>query len=652
MMVRVRPTSIPFAVAVGVGLLAVAPAAAGVGAWTPLGPDGGAILALAVDPADEDVVYAGTAGSLFRSEDGGDSWSFASAGLGDSQPGIRTLAVNGNALLAGTTWDGLWRSLDRGRTWRRATAGLPQPVHVEALLVDPRRGDRLWASAWEGFFVSDDGGASWQARGSLPNTRSAWALAIDATTGQLYAHDFSDLFTSTDDGGSWTLLRCLGRRCGSAAVDPRHPGTLFTIAGGILRSRDAGASWQKLRGPKLPGPSPFVLLGFHGDRLFAVMRSYATGILRDRLFWSADQGDHWAAAEQQPADPSIAVIASAGATLYLGSAGSGGAGGVFRSRDGGDRWEPAYAGLTSRWIEVVAADPRRPGVLYAQASDHLFKSEDDGASWRVSLPAVGVQLSGAGNLLVDPAVPHRVWATTPARLWRSDDRGGSWSAVRRFSFDVYALEADPRTAGGLWAGTGAGLFHTPNGRAWRSVRLSPAENVMVFDVAVAAAIPHVVWAAGFVHTNQPRLYRSADGGQTWRRRDDGLPGWGVTSLALDPERPDTLFATAGDGIFRSRDAGTTWQRLPDPAAIGAPPEAVRWEVVAAPTAPLTLYAHVASQTHDGVYRSTDGGDSWRRVGANTGEAGAGGVRTILVDPHDPRRLLIGTARGILTWTEP
>jgi photosystem II stability/assembly factor-like uncharacterized protein len=653
---RHHPARLPLLAAfLAAGALALATAAtAAVGSWSPLGPDGESIYALAADPANPNLVYAATTTSVFRSSDGGDSWTFAGSGLGSSSNsgGIRTLALSGTAVIVGTNWEGVWRSLDEGRTWRAATAGFPIRPHVNALLVDPRRRERVWLASWEGIFVSEDRGETWAAHNgdlSIP-AGGVQSLAIDPANGQLYAHRVGELFTSSDEGTSWSLLRCLGRRCGSVVVDPADAGTLFTVSGGVLRSRDGGTVWEKLRAPK---GGLFALLGFHGGRLFAYSRSYINGVFVDRLYWSADQGASWAAAGQPEAD-SIAVMASSGDTLYLGSEGRASLGGVFRSGDGGEHWEAASMGLSGRWVESIAVDPHQPGVLYAQASDHLLVSEDDGANWRLSLAAPGVLVFGTGDLLFDPNILGRVWSTTGSSLWRSDDGGHRWMAVPRVDSGTEALAADPRTRGGVWAGGRNGLFHSPNGRAWKKVRPARGENIGVSDIAVAPGDPRIVWVAGYAATGAPgpRLYRSGDGGQSWQRRDDGLPYF-VMRLALDPENPDVLFAAAGNGLFGSSDGGASWQGLPPPTTVPANPEHIRWEIVASPVAPLTLYANVNGLESEVVYRSRDAGATWQAVGGGSIAPGSFGIRALAVDPHDPRRLLAGTAkRGIFTFTEP
>jgi hypothetical protein len=95
-----------------------------------------------------------------------------------------------------------------------------------------------------------------------------------------------------------------------------------------------------------------------------------------------------------------------------------------------------------------------------------------------------------------------------------------------------------------------------------------------------------------------------------------------------------------------------WESIPTPMPAG---EADSWELVAAPTSPARLYAFRTYPQHEGVYRSLDGGASWQRLADPPGAAGFGAaaVVSLAIDPHDPRRLLAGTAtRGVFTWTEP
>jgi photosystem II stability/assembly factor-like uncharacterized protein len=650
--VRGLPSLLRSAPALLLGLAAAlaAPSTAAVGEWTPLGPDGGEIRHLAGTSAQGGAVLAATPGSVFRSLDGGDSWQFAGEGIGPFA-GVRTLAVDGQTAYVGTSYEGASRSDDLGRTWRSITAGLgvnvPRP-QVEALVVDPRHAGWLWAGTSEGVSLSRDRGDHWESRtNDLPAPNGVIALAIHPQTGELYATTFRNLFASDDDGGHWRLLSCGLRSCGQVVLDPARPGTLYASQSGILLSRDDGATWTRLRGPRNAGA--LQPLAVHDGRLFAVARSYVRGNPRDLVYYSDDLGAHFVAAAQQPNDPSLGGFAAVGDTLFIGSSGDSGPGGVFRSRDGGQSWERANAGLSARWINDVAPDPLQPGVLYAKAANHLFRSGDDGGSWQLILPSPNLLSFGGEDILVDPTVARRVWSAS-FYLQRSDDGGRRWTTVRPVGFPIETLAADPGAPGSVWAGGGAGLFHSVNGRGWKRIRPAGGEDLYVVTIAVDPLDPRVVWAGGFGVASSTnigaRLFRSGDGGITWERRDAGLPGLAVTRVALHPATPGTLFAAADNGIFRSRDGGSSWQPLTAPIAGDG-----RWELTVAPGAPATLYAFRLDS--EAVFGSRDDGATWRRLGTSDGGWGRSGVRSLTVDPLDPRRLFAGTAqRGIYTWTEP
>lgn len=132
----------------------------------------------------------------------------------------------------------------------------------------------------------------------------------------------------------------------------------------------------------------------------------------------------------------------------------------------------------------------------------------------------------------------------------------------------------------------------------------------------------------------------------------GPDGESIYALAADPVNPNLVYAATPTSVFGSSDGGASWQRLPSPATVPASPESIRWAIVASPVAPLTLYANLNGLESDVVYRSRDAGATWQAVGGSVAP-GSFGIRSLAVDPHDPRRLLAGTAkRGIFTFTEP
>jgi photosystem II stability/assembly factor-like uncharacterized protein len=392
----------------------------------------------------------------------------------------------------------------------------------------------------------------------------------------------------------------------------------------------------------------------HDGRLFAASHVTIRNVSHGQIFTSDDLGAHFVPASRHPDDATLGGFAAVGDALFVGSSGATSPGGVFRSDDGGRTWDRANNGLAARFINDVAVDPLQPGVLYAKASNHLFRSRDDGATWQISLPSDTVFSFGGNDLLADPTVPGRVWNAS-FYLERSDDAGARWTMVRPVSFPVETLAADPGAPRTVWVGGGAGLFVSNGGRAWKRVRPSPGDEVGVTAIAVDPLDPQVVWVAGWsIHSGVDaagRLFRSGDGGATWEPRDTGLPIQPATSLIPHPAAAGTIFAAAGAAMYRSHDAGVSWQKvpapLPDDGSDGS------WRLAIAPGAQPTLYALRLDLDADGVFATRDEGATWRRLGASDRGWGRTPLRTLTVDPLDPRRIFAGTAqRGVFVWTEP
>jgi ligand-binding sensor domain-containing protein len=131
-------------------------------AWRSLGPEGGRIQAVAVDPWTPTTLYAGTyPGGVFKSTDGGAHWFRCNAGLTETR--VLALALDPQTpttLYAGTDGRGVFQSTDGGLSWRSISAGLTNRS-VYALAIDPQAATTLYAGTYGGVFKSTDGGARW-----------------------------------------------------------------------------------------------------------------------------------------------------------------------------------------------------------------------------------------------------------------------------------------------------------------------------------------------------------------------------------------------------------------------------------------------------------------------------------------------------------
>ncbi len=630
------------------------PAFAGVGVWTPLGPEGGSVWALAVDPADADVVYAGTRNGVFKSTDAGATWTVASKGLGPAGVWVMSFAITSEAVYAGTYSSGVYKSTDGGGSWFPASAGLPSALvltpNVGALVADPRSPDRIWAGTNRGVYLTTNGGLSWQQRlRGLPLDAPSRGLALAPDGRTLYATNTRAIFKTTNQGKKWVRVSngITTGSIGDVVLDPTNPSVVFGGGVGLWKSANGGASWTRVA-PTL-FDSGVLALAWQGTRLFVSHYSST----KKGIWYSDDHGASWTPASAPPSDLPALDLAAGPDLVYASSSSNTQAAGIYRSLDHGRTWDLSIAGLISLGARAVTVDPTNSDVLYTGIDDiTVFKSLDRGATWeRLDLGLEPLQQIRISAILVDPSNPSIVYAGSgfgPGGLYRTENAGASWEKVTAVApLMVEALALDPRTPGAVWAAGYPGLHHSnDHGETWDRIAIDGGDDLWVRAFQVDPQHPEVLWAGGTVIEIRPggirlhlRLFRSADAGQTWQRRDTGIAGDSVLALAVDPANSNLLLAGTETGLFRTTDAGLTWTKVPGFAATVN-------TIVAAPTAPTAFYANLDGF---GIQKSTDGGVTW--TPARRGLAPVP-VSSLAVDPRDPRQLYAGSqTRGVFAYTE-
>lgn len=230
-------------------------------------------------------------------------------------------------------------------------------------------------------------------------------------------------------------------------------------------------------------------------------------------------------------------------------------------------------------------------------------------------------------------------------VWKSDDGGTTWNAVfgRQPVAAIGAVEIDPTNKDIVWVGTGEanprndvsygdGIYKSVDGgKTWKDVGLRGVRHIA--RIAINPRDHNVVIVAAFGDffrdTTSGGVWRTADGGRSWRHTLYVGPQSGGSDLAMDPKDPNIIFAgiwqfrrlpwtfTSGgpdDGLYRSTDGGTSWTKL---RGHGLPSGLMgRIGVAIAPSSPRRVFATIQSKA--GVlWRSDDGGDTWRLMSDDT-----------------------------------
>ena len=252
-------------------------------------------------------------------------------------------------------------------------------------------------------------------------------------------------------------------------------------------------------------------------------------------------------------------------------------------------------------------------------------------------------------------------------VWKTTNAGISFTPVfdGEGSYSIGVVVLDPRNPNTVWVGTGEnnsqrsvgygdGVYRSDDaGKSWKNVGLKTSEHIgrIVIDprdsnvVYVAAQGP--LWGPG----GERGLYKTTDSGKTWKQILKINDDTGVADVAIDPANPDVLLASAWQrrrhfytlvnggpecALYKSTDAGTTWRKVKS----GLPTEELgRINFTYSPAQAGLVYARVeAANKAGGVFRSTDGGESWTKQ--NSFEGLPMYYNQIFADPRNPDRIYL------------
>ena len=314
-------------------------------------------------------------------------------------------------------------------------------------------------------------------------------------------------------------------------------------------------------------------------------------------------------------------------TILVGTIGQG----VMMSADGGASWTRAGVrqGMHSDCIvKALLSDPWHPGTVYAGTDMGLYRSDDGGAEWHLlDTPMNG---SMVWSMAIDPIDPNVMFAGTgtPSRpgIFRTADGGKTWDRLPvEIALDCpnvgiprpTGIAVDPTDHRHVWVGLEVdGVRHSRDGgETWTKVN-GQIPNQDVHNVLVVAGPPKAV----FTVVNDD-VWRSTDDGETWHaaRAREVFPWHYPRGIAVKPNDSRTVFLTLGDStpgrigtVMRSRDAGATWESLKFPVQ----PNSAIWTVCIPASAPDTMFC---ASRYGYLYRSDDGGDSWRKLWREFGE---------------------------------
>jgi len=562
--------------------------------WTHIGlTDSQIVSRIRVDPRDPDRLFVAALGhpsgpneqrGVFRSVNGGRDWErvlFRGAHVGavdlvidPGNPDVLFASMwqvyrNAYQLWSGGEESGLWKSTDGGTTWNDLSAhpgfpdGLLGKIGIDVSPVDSNRVYAVVEAEAGGLYRSDDSGSTWK----LVNaSRDLWqrsfyfnrVVADPASRDSVYVLNFL-LFKSEDGGASVHSVRTPHADHHDLWIDPEDPNRMICANdGGGTVSVNGGESWTEQRYPTAQmyhvtttADVPYHVAGAQQDNTTVAVPSHAdtwTGNPRrasSEAFYAVGGGEN-AYIAAHPSNPDL-FFAGATNTLTRYDRATGEARDVQpfprmfmgeSSADVPERWN---------WVYPIVMTRSEPHTLYA-ASQHLWKSTDEGSTWEKLSPdltradAETMGPSG-GPIVLDQDGPE-IYATI---------------------FAVAPSELAPYV---IWTGSDDGLVHvTKNGgREWKDVTpndMVPNTRVSIIDASRhAPGTAYVAAKRNQMDDRAPYLWKTDDFGESWARIDRGLPaGDFVHVVREDPKRAGLLYVGTEHGIHLSQDSGSSWRSL-------------------------------------------------------------------------------------------
>ncbi len=463
---------------------------------------------------------------------------------------------NSNIVYAGASGGGVWKSLDGGNTWAPLTDD-QAALDISVIAIDPTHPETVYAATGfyyqtPGLLKSTDGGATWK---SLPipitfpesrRTPPISSLAISPVNGDLVLAAFgyngngnsalngnAGVYRSLDGGQTWSVV-LRAQSANKVLFDPQNPSIAYSTVGfavtasdprnGIYKSFDSGATWTRVGSNTLPTSGSNTVFKFQ-----------------------------------------LAIAPSRSSTLYTAASDGANLVGLYKSLDGGQNWAklgnaPNYCNFCI-WSNVIAVHPTDPEIVYVAGNIVLTRSMDGGLSW-----------STAQANYVHPDHHSLVFSSDGTLLYDGNDGGiykthdvtassVNWTSLNQ-SLQVteyyQGISAYPKDANTSFGGSqDNGLLRFAGGKQWIAELFCDC-----FTTLVNPLDPTVVFGVQFGSTTvgSSPIQKSTNGGLSFFASSNGLRSdLPLISrvLAMDGMNPNILYFGARS-VYQSLDAANHW----------------------------------------------------------------------------------------------
>lgn len=645
------------------------------GDWKVVGPSGGDVRVVTIDPKDKNRLYVSTLdGQIHTSADGGLTWSLL-VNLNRPQLVLDQLLVDSrDSKIIYTSGHrhkspgGFFKTTDGGLTWKEAKELSKESIHsMTQSTLDP---NLLLVGTVNGVWISKNSGDDWTKISSPTMPINIDSLAIDPrTTDTMYAGTWWRAYKTTDAGKNWRLIKdgmIDDSDVFAVTIDQKNPDHIVASAcSGIYESQNAGEKWAKIQGiPSQSRRTRDILQ--HPTRPGTLYAATTEG------FWMTnDGGKSWLMTTQRNLEiNSIAVHPDAPDRVYIGTNNYG----VMVSNDGGKNFKQTNDNFTSRFTYTINTDIENSNRIYATTHNtatgggFVFISNDGGTTWQQA-KNLDVARVSPHALLQDRVTPNTLYLGTNVGMFRSLDRGLTWTQLvppkkapvkKAPARTAKSKVAAKKTASapvapvlipalgekikvlvrtedgknGILAATDKGIYRSYDlKKGWEKLSFGAGIDANVFAIAASEKQSETIWAG----TALSGVVVSRDNGATWQKLT-GIPeNVPVSSIAVDPTNTDRIYVGTAQTFYLTRDGGKNWQRRGGDLPLGN-----FTSILINPNNSKEIFASSALETDGGIFFSDNSGASWKRLDTKEMKLPSRRIWTMAFDPNDSNRIFAGT----------
>lgn len=535
--------------------------------------------AIAVDPTDEDIVYVNTYWwGLFRSTDGGENWIQCLSQVTDNAA-VAVNPIDPNIVYAGAG-SSVYKSTDKGITWNYIGPGGNSGI-VYSIAISQIEPQILYvASGYNGgipagLYKSTDGGSTWtHLTNGIPEDGASDVKIDPEDVNTVFATTASGIYRTTNGGADWSQVlvvadnyfKCLG-------IDPDSSNIIYAGASawgipwshwseGLFKSTDRGITWFESNNGLLDNNIQCFLTSSVSPSVLYLGTYNCNHGGSIGVYKSTDHGSAWFPSNTGITQSiwSIGLQPMTPQTIWACSQG----GGVYKSEDDGLTWQQMNNGMTDQRVCDIALDPMDSNLIYIATSSYegsggIFRSTDCGENWTQTW-----NLEACSRIFADISRPNCIWAGAmyPGYILKSTDYGITWQNVFNTGNGqmIRSICVSPVDSQIIYVGNYDQLYKSGDGgSSWTDI--TPSINGEFNSIVIDPIEQEVVYV-GVADWGDPLssgVWKSTDGGTTWTQTCNVRK---VGPLVMAPWDNLTLYlGSYWEGVFVTTDGGETWDSL-------------------------------------------------------------------------------------------